>query len=176
MSYQDTVAEIAARAEADLVAITRRWQAKEITDQQHTVETMAVLILAISEAAAVADAGAAIELTRLWKRHVLPLGLVADPENIDTDLRILVIDMVASDTWEADPEAATGVLARAVVLGTAAEVYGTALRKQGVKRWTRLPNSGACEICMELADGSELPMDQEMWHHKGCGCVQKPTE
>ena len=48
------------------------------------------------------------------------------------------------------------------------------MRQQGIPAWTRVLNGDACELCQSLA-GDVLPGDAEMYHHKGCGCTQRPV-
>ena len=45
---------------------------------------------------------------------------------------------------------------------------------RGVPGWTRVLNQGACVLCRDLA-GPVLPGDAPMYHHKGCGCAQRPV-
>ncbi len=59
-----------------------------------------------------------------------------------------------------DPPAKLTVNIRDAVLETAQRSYGTAMRRQGVERWTRRLNSGACPLCQDLA-GDVLPVEAD---------------
>lgn len=70
--------------------------------------------------------------------------------------------------------AALVVTGRAYTLGALQQGRQASLRGHEVRYWRRGVEPGACEICHDLADGI-LPMDQEPWFHKGCGCTQEPV-
>lgn len=165
MSYTDSVATLATRTEAALLA------ARDDPDHEFVPVAVALLTRARATATALADVGLATDLSRLWARYVAPLGLPVP------DDRLPVADVVAAAALPpATGATALGVVARAVVHESATTTYIAGLEEHGVATWTRETNAGACPLCKELADGSEFPTTTPMWHHKGCGCTPRPTQ
>lgn len=165
MSYTDSVAAVADRTEAALLA------AREDPTVDFLPVAVALLTRARAHAVALADLGLATDLTRLWRRYVAPLGLPAPDEPVPVEEVA-----AAAALTPATAAVALGVVARATVLGAAQTTYIAGLDSHGVESWTRETNAGACPLCEDMADGTELPTTTPMWHHKGCGCTPRPTQ
>src|SRR5699024_9114402 len=91
-----------------------------------------------------------------------PVGLVpatGDPEEA-------VTETLTSVSYERDPEAAVAVLGSAFALEAYQSTYGAGMASRGVRYWRRVPNPGACEVCIDLSEGI-VSTDVPMWHHKG---------
>lgn len=97
-----------------------------------------------------------------------PVGLLPEHTSM-TRVASVILDALA----DPDPPTKLTVNVRDSVLETAQKSYGRAMKRQGVQRWTRKLDGGACNLCRDLA-GETLPATAEMYRHKGCGCSQKP--
>ncbi len=121
-----------------------------------------------NRATALADVSLAAFLSAATGRAVPTLGIV--PPEVDHRPELATI----AATTGVDLADSYATHARATTLATAQDAYGQAMVAQRVPSWTRVLNSGACELCQDLA-GAVLPGDAEMYHHRGCGCTQRPV-
>lgn len=172
MSYTDVLAQLADYAETNLVELWRRWQAGQLTEAEFVAAAVAAMARTGSTAVGLADLALAAFLTADRRAPVPTLGLLpeAEPDRLRTGLLALLA--VLPDL--PDPEARVGRHGRAEALSAAQDAYGTGMREAGVQAWTRVLNSGACELCRDLA-GPVLPASADMYHHPGCGCTQRPV-
>jgi hypothetical protein len=168
------MAKFAQQVEDSLVAVHNRLDAGQIGMEEFIALATALLIRAKAKGVNLADMAVAGELSVLRGMAVPALGLRV-PDGIEAAAAKAVEDTVSSDQYKANAAAAVAVLGRAQALESVQDAYGQALRQQGVQAWTRVLNAGACELCQSLADGV-LPASVDMYHHKGCGCSQKPVE
>lgn len=172
--YTDTLAALASSTEATIVALWERWQAGEITEAEFVLLAAAALVRATARGTALADAALAAALSVQRAQAVPTLGLDRPTGSGQTAERA-VRDTLTSPAYALDAAAAVAVTARSEALAGAQDAYGRAMRGQGVRSWTRVLNSGACELCQDLA-GAILPASARMYHHRGCGCTQRPVD
>lgn len=127
---------------------------------------MAVALLGVSRARAVAlaDLGAAADMTRATGAVVPPLGVQAPTTSVTA-----VVAAIAT-------REAAQVEGRAQTLAAAQEAHHEALERHGADGWTRVLNAGACELCHDLAADEQgpMPMSADPYHHRGCGCSTRP--
>lgn len=168
-AYAEQVAALANSTNETVQALYIRYLAGEITEDMFVALATTALTVGDSKAAALADAGVVAALTVMTAEVVLPVGIPAPkpPPNL---LRQIIVDALADD----EPKRALETGARGRTLETAQHAYKSGLESHEVKFWTRAPNSGACPACQNLA-GQVMPIDKEMWTHKGCSCTQKPA-
>lgn len=168
MTYVDTLDRFATGVEDDLARL------REDTDPDVFGPLAATLLVAaVSRAVALADVALAAALSVLRGSPVAPVGL-AVPGAAPAALVAAVRDLLTGPQYAADPARAVRVLARAEVLAAAQDAYSDGLVRHRVPGWTRVTNLGACAMCRDLT-GAVLPADVPMYHHKGCGCVQRPV-
>lgn len=168
------MATFAQQVEEDLLAHHARLEAGEITTEEFILVATALLVRANARGVALADLAAAAELSALRGIAVPAIGLPV-PEGIEEATTGAVEETLTSASYVAGAAAAVAVLGRSQALSAVQVAYGTALQQQGADGWTRVLNTGACELCQDLA-GDVLPTDTPMYHHKGCGCSQRPVE
>lgn len=166
MTYTETLDRLATSIEEQVLAAYRSWQDDQITREEFLAVAVAFLAAAVNRGTALADAALAAYLSAATGTAVPALGLTPPTGDHRADLE-------EAATHPEDPEARTASTARAVTLAAAQDAYGRGMRERGVNAWTRVLNSGACELCQDLA-GDVLPGTAEMYHHKGCGCTQRP--
>lgn len=166
----DTLGRAAQRVADQLVALHARHEAGRITREEFIALALVFLDAARARAVALADVALAAELSRLRRTVVNPVGL-EPPPSLTEDVVNGTLD---SDPYRLDAVAAVAVLGRAVTLDAAQRATQDGMRAQDVGYWTRVPNTGACEVCEDLADGL-VSVDEVMWTHKGCGCAQRPV-
>lgn len=167
--YTETLATLAASAEAALVALLARWEAGQITEAQFRALAVAALLRAGARGVGMADLALAAFLSVEAGKAVPTVGLAlpADaPGRYSTAVGAFLAGTVTAE--------AAGVLGRSEALATAQDAYSDGMRQHGVEAWTRVLNSSACELCQDLA-GDVLPASADMYHHKGCGCTQQPV-
>lgn len=165
--YTDTLQVLAQSTDDQVVALHARLVAGELTEDQFVALATAVLAQQDARASSLADVALATALTVQTGRTVLPLGLSkVRPTRVFAGI---VRDALAAD----DPATQVGVDARAATLETAQDTYQEAMVSQGVARWRRAPNTGACPLCLRFARAT-LPTTVPMYHHKGCSCTQTP--
>lgn len=173
MTYQATVHRLADTTEDALMKALDGNLSGDLSDFDMRVHMVRVLMMARHTAVALADTAVAAELSRLWGRFVAPIGL----EDVwPGEAAMQAVDeTVASDQWKVNAAAAIAVMGRAQVTETTQTTYQTGMAEHGVEYWTRDVEPNACELCQDLADGI-MPTSTPMYHHKGCGCTQKPIK
>lgn len=162
--------DLASSADRRIQALYARLVAGEITVEQFLTLASAIVAQDQSRAVGMADVALAATLTVLavsGGTTRTPVGLLPEVD------RELIVERLRVALADPDPVAALRVEVRDVVLESAQVAYGVAMQRQGVKRWTRALNAGACVLCRDLA-GDVLPADARMYRHKGCGCSQRP--
>lgn len=169
-NYTDTMNLTAQTVTARMQSLFDRWQSGEITEDQHQLLAEAVLTRATAVSTALADIALSAMLSSRTGQAVPTIGLQPSV----AALAGVAAVVAAVSALDATPDRVE-IETRAHVLGTAQDAYGDAMRGQGVEYWTRVLNSGACPLCQDLA-GDVLPASADMYHHKGCGCTQRPTE
>ncbi len=167
--YTETLAVLASIAETRAVAVFTRWESGDLTDEEFVALVTAVLWRECARGVALADVALATVLSVSQGSTVLPVALDL-PGGHENQLRTAARATVAAGLTRD----AVGVLARAETLAASQDAYSEGMRRHGVPAWTRVLNSGACELCQDLA-GDVLPGDAPMFHHKGCGCTQRPV-
>lgn len=120
-----------------------------------------------------ADWALADELTTLTGQTVTPLGMTL-PDDTPRVVMDAAAEALSSEPYAVNAVAAVAVLGRSQALGGAQDGLHRLMPAQGVQSWTRDLNDGACELCRDLA-GDVLPATAQMYHHKGCGCTQRPV-
>lgn len=170
MTYTETVNAFAAAVGEQMSALFDRLAAGEITGEQFVALATALLTRAAAQGVALADLGLASTLSVQRDGPVPALGL-AVPEDKPGALAVVAGALLAAEATR-DAAAVTG---RAETLAASQDAFGEGLRAHGVQSWTRVLNGGACELCRALA-GPILPASTDMYHHKGCGCSQRPIE
>lgn len=168
MTYTDTLDALATSTEAVLTGLYARWEAAQITGAQFRILAVAALLRAGARGVGMADLALAAFLSVDGGRPVPALGL-ALPASAPARYTAAVALMLAGAVT---PES-VAVLGRSETLATAQDAYADGMRQHGVGAWTRVLNAGACELCHDLA-GDVLPVSADMYHHKGCGCTQRP--
>jgi hypothetical protein len=168
----ETMARFAQRVEDDLVALHNRLDVGELTMPDFVALATVLLVRARAAGVAVADLALAAELSVLLGRAVPALGLPV-PDELLTTAHAAVEDTVTSPQYQVNAAAAVAVLGRSQALEAVQDAYTEGLRERRVPAWTRVLNGGACGLCADLA-GDVLPGHAEMYHHKGCGCSQRP--
>lgn len=174
MSFPDSLNTLARTIEDNLVAVLDAYNTGQIDRETFMGSAAAILTQGRAGAITIADLALATELTRLWSRPVLPLGLhftEADVNSFEA-----VRESMDSDRFQANSAAEMGTLARAAIFSAAQHATRIGLQDHKVKFWTRETNDKACPVCTGLADGTELSVDTRMYTHKGCNCTQRPTE
>lgn len=167
----NTLGAVAERAGERLVELHARLDSGEIAREDFLLLAVAQLDISKSRAVALADLALAVDLTALRGAAVLPIGLPPPP----TTPAATVADVLDGEPYRLDAAAAVAVLGRAESLAAAQDAYGAGMQQQGVSAWTRQLNGGACKLCQDLA-GDVLPASAPMYHHRGCGCSQRPIE
>ncbi len=168
MNYTETLDRLATATEEQVVAAFESWQDKLIDYADFLAVATAYLSAAGNRATALADTALAAFLTTATAAPVPVLGLL--PPEVDHRPELATITamtgVVVADKLT--------VYARATTLATAQDAYSEGITRRGIPGWTRVLNGGACELCQDLA-GPVLPGDVPIYHHKGCGCTQRPV-
>ncbi|MDO5683475.1 MAG: hypothetical protein Q4G46_11670 [Propionibacteriaceae bacterium] len=175
MNYPDTLTRVSDQAEDALVNLWDHYQLGEIDEENFVATASQILTTARTGAVGLADIALSAELTRLWGRPVLPLGMTfTAPDEAFT------AEMITNPTVQrglrTNAAAALGVVVRAAVFRAAQQATQWGMKEHGVTTWTRETNDEACPVCTGLADGTELSTDTPMYTHKGCNCTPRPTE
>lgn len=153
-----------AQSAADRLAVLwGRREAGELTREEFIASAVAVLGVSRARAVALADLGAAADMTRARGEVVAPLGLLPPAT------AVVLPALVALDS-----RGAAEVEGRAQTLTAAQDAHHEALQAHGAQGWTRVLNEGACVLCRDLA-GDVLPISATPYHHKGCGCSTRPV-
>lgn len=190
---------LAARTEAEVVALTTRWRAGELSDGEFVALATAALERGQAGAYATADAALAAIL------GVGALGILpgrqeaAAARAVAEGIAERGVTVEAGMVWDVErlrrevkepghprewywsrnqaikfvEQAATD--SRAEVLRAGQEANGEVIR---VRRtvWRRRLNAGACQICRDLAAKGDAPPSVRMYQHKGCACTQAPVQ
>lgn len=170
MTYTDTLGTLADDAGEGLAQLWDRRESGQLAMDLFIVAALAFLTRTRGRATALADVALSAELTRLWRRPVLPLGIPAAPVPPS-----VVTDTLASPAYATDPREAIVVTGRADTLETAQDAYADGMGRHGVKLWERMANVKACPVCIGLSRG-KVPVTVPMHRHRGCGCTQKPVQ
>lgn len=167
MTYTETLDKLATATEAQVLAAFRSWEEGLITLADFLAVAAAYLAAADNRATALADTALAAFLTVETGRPVPVLGLLPPERDHRPELATIaaMTGVVLADRFATH--------ARATTLATAQDAYGEAMTRRGIPAWTRVLNGGACKLCQDLA-GDVLPGHAPMYHHRGCGCTQRP--
>lgn len=168
-TYVETLNAFADVAGDQLAALWDRLEGGDITADEFVALATAALVQAAARGVALADLGLSATLTAQQGRAVPPLGLGL-PEAAPILLAASVAAVQRKPDATRDDAHVTG---RAETLAAAQDAYSEGMRAHEVPAWTRVLNAGACELCQDLA-GDVLPGHAEMYHHRGCGCTQRP--
>lgn len=168
-TYVETLNAFADAAGDKLAALWDRLEAGDITGEEFVALATAALVQAAARGVALADLGLAATLSVQQGQAVPAVGLGL-PEATPILLAAAVAAVRAKPDATRDDAHVTG---RAETLAAAQDAYSEGMRAHQVSAWTRVLNAGACELCQDLA-GDVLPGHAEMYHHKGCGCTQRP--
>lgn len=164
MTWQQVLLTATDEARTRALALWEQFQAGELDRLDLVLGLVVVLNISQAQAAAVADEYTAAQL------GALPLGIAAQ-FSADHD------EQLAADVHDAIERGADGITTTAgiVVLAAMHAARHEALGGHGVKRWRRIPEPDACDICRRMADEGAMSMDVEPWHHPGCACSQEPV-
>lgn len=169
----ETLGKLASATEDALVALEDARADGVLPQAKFEAACLLVLLKAKLTGVQLADLALSAELTRLRKRVVNPLGLSL-PDDAQDTAQAALRDTLDSPQYAVNAAAAVAVLGRSETLAAAQEATSDGLIVHGVEGWTRDLNEGACELCRDLA-GDVLPASARMYHHKGCGCTQRPV-
>lgn len=170
----DTMGKGADIISASLVSLHKRYEDGELTLTQFKALAKAQLVRAQARGIALASLGVTADLTRM-RKSVVPTAGVALPESAEDTASALVQSTIDGEPYKLDPTAAIAVMGSAHYLAAVQEATGHALETSGARYWVRVLNAGACDLCETLAEDT-LPASAQMYHHKGCGCSQQPTD
>lgn len=173
MSVHDTVARLHGGVREQLEKLWQRHASGEITKEQFLALAVAYLNKRIRYAETVADLAVAAELTRLRGELVSPTGMASEPDS--EGVRAALLDQENRQAFQWAPAAGYAVAAAALVLAAFQESSQKSMKDQGVTFVVRVANPDACPVCRDL-DGQTLPITATPYHHRGCACVQRPTE
>ncbi len=169
MTYTETLAKLATDVERQVAAAYAAHEAGRLTETEFVAVAAAFVAAGANRGTGLADVALAATVSTMTSRPVPTVGVL--PASVDHAGPVRAL--LARDDLP-DVGARLGTHARAETLSAAQDAYGEAMTRQGVPAWTRVLNSGACELCQDLA-GDVLPGDAPMYHHKGCGCTQRPV-
>lgn len=172
MSLHDVMGKLSEQAQDATLRLWERWEAEEITEAEFRALAGAALAQYGAKGSALADAALAASLTVMIGSVMVTTGELQDPSE---GAAAAVDETLGSEAFQRDPANAVAVMGSAFALASMQESFGRGMKSQGVELWVREPNPGACEMCTDLAD-VYLPVTVEMFHHKGCVCIQKPVQ
>lgn len=172
MSLHDAMAKLTDQAQEAVLGLWARWEEGDITEDQFRALATAALARHGAKGAALADAALAAALTMLIGSVMVATGDMEDPSE---GAAAAVEETLGSEAYRRDPSAAVAVMGSAFAAAAMQDTYSKGMRDQGVGFWVRVPNPGACEMCQDLAD-AVMPASVDMYHHRGCSCVQRPVE
>ena len=180
MSFRDRLRDLAADTERDVLRLFDRWQGGGLSETEFVAAVAAVIARANGRATATSDRAAAIQLSRLLRREVDPLGQdIDDPRGRLTDGVRTLLDE-DPDIAETPQELADSRRRRLSRLArneplqaaTAATAAAFASRQVG---WRRGIGPDACPLCETWDDGQVRPASVSMPRHTNCSCVQVPA-
>ncbi len=173
MTYQDVLARLGEKTEADVLTVYRRFVAGELDRARAEAIITRIIVAANLRAEAVADLGLSAQLT-------VELGteVPASAEAASTDpvrLRKASSTVLEVAAQSPVPEAIVARLARAEPLEAAARRLSDGIsRDKRVKGWVRVMETDACQLCeWWWREGREWPAIHPMQTHKGCMCTQR---
>lgn len=172
MSLHDVMGKLSEQAQGSVLGLWERWEAGDITEAQFRALAAASLARHGAKGAAVADAALAASLSVLVGSLTVGTGEMDDPAEGAAEA---VEETLGSEAFSRDPSAAVAVMGSSFALAAVQDSYSKGMQSQGVSLWVRVPNPGACEMCQDLAD-AVMPVSVDMYHHKGCQCIQTPVE
>lgn len=162
MTYRDSQARLADRTARQLISLYAKLQEGQIDQDQFFYLAVPALETACYAAAQLADA-------ELAKR------LDAEPVGVDLDVTDALGKALTTMLADPEPVSALDRLARWRVFGTAQETWAQLLSEHpGVKGWAREATADACERCQKYV-GVVRGLDEPMFHHPGCQCIQGPV-
>lgn len=171
MSYTDMISRFADLTEDECVTILNAYDAGRLDRDRLIKLLIATIVIRADTAVKLADLALATQLSVLRQRVVAPIGLSTNLDKSAARFRPGVVAAVAA----ANRVHAVTVEARSAVLASAQDAFQEGMQDHGVTHWARVPNTGACEVCQDLANGI-VPIKQQPWFHKGCGCTTTPVE
>lgn len=180
MSFRGRIRELASGTEREVVDLFDRWQAGGMSEAEFVAAAAAVIARANGRTTRAADRAAAIQMSRLLRRRVSPLGLSTEDarDHVRKGIRTLLDeDPDVAETPEQLTESRRkrlSRLARNEPLQAAAAATGAALGARALG-WTRGIGPDACPLCEEWDDGEVRPAEVRMPRHTGCSCVQIPA-
>lgn len=172
MTLHDVMGTLSGQAQDAVVALWERWDAGDITEAQFKALAAAALARYGAKGAAVADAALSASLTKLIGSVMVATGDLLDPTE---GAGRSVEETLGSEAFTRDPSAAIGTMGSAFALSSMQDAYSKGMQDRGVGLWVRVPNPGACDMCQDLAD-AVMPVSVDMYHHRGCQCIQTPVE
>lgn len=165
--YARTLSDFADQVGGQVAAAWSQWQDGTLDLDQFVAVVVAYLQAADDRATGLADTALAAFLTAYYRRPVPALGIV--PPDVDHEPRVR--ELIDQDA----PEEQWHSYGRGAALSRAQKAYGAAMTaRPDITGWTRVLEAEACPVCTDLA-GPTLPDTATMWHHPGCGCVQRPV-
>lgn len=148
-------------------------EAGTITAGAFRAAAAAVVARANAQGVQLVDIGVTAELARQVRRLEAPLGLQAEPVQVDQRRIADALERVAGADGP-DPRARVARFGRDEALLTVATSTERAMKARKVERWVRVPDTSPCPICVSLADGIARTTSVTMRRHRGCGCIQQP--
>lgn len=171
--FADRLAELAASTDRRVMALYDSYEAGRITAEEFIDLAEQVLDAGSERATAVADNAAAVAAGAALGRVLLPLGSLR-PSVAELAREVDAQDPVGRPLRTLlEDRSAISVEAQDRVKVTGQAVFKKALAKHGVKKWRRVLDGGACELCQSLAK-AELPIAARMYRHRNCGCTTQP--
>ena len=180
MSFRDRLRDLAADTERDVLRLFDRWRGGGLSEAEFIAAVAAAIARANGRATATADRAAAVQLSRMLRREVEPLGQeVDDPrDHVADGVRTLLDeDPEIAETPQELAESRRRRLARLarnepLQAATAATAAAFAARRVG---WRRGVGPDACPLCQTWDDGQVRPASVSMPRHTNCSCVQVPA-
>lgn len=164
VAYTARVDAIAASTAKAVAQLDRSRQAGRVSLDEFLDGAETLVLSAVQQAAAVADAALAQRLTQLRRQDTAPLGLSADPPPW---VRRELADAVGLSED-------LGLVVRATTRQAGQQVFSQGLQDHGVAGWRRVTSGSDCRVCTGLAAAPFLPSRIVMYTHKGCGCHPEP--
>jgi hypothetical protein len=163
--YRTLTRRLSTSSAAALLALWQRMQ-----DGDFTADDLPLL----GAAAITASNTQAYGLADLYLAHVLrtsPLGLSAP---VDTGRLQQAVSTAASEQGT-NPADSLRRLGQSEPLRSGQTALTTGMKQHRVGGWTRQTGGQSCQVCADLADGTVLSPDTQMWSHPGCSCVPQPV-
>ncbi len=175
-TYRDSLVELAAATEAQLLAAYESWRDGLLTDAEFVAVVAAFVAAGNSRATALADLSLAATLSVALGTVVAPLGLLPAAGTVDrlTRAATTLLDVLPGTP---DPPARVARLGRAEPLQAAGSAYSEGMAASPhVVGYRRNLTGTACELCTWLRKGGYVyPADKPMYQHPGCTCTPEPV-